>query len=218
MENASKALFMAASVLIAMMLIGVFIYVFREGGKVGENFEAKQAQEQLELYNSKFVYFQRENNTISDIISVTNLASSVNEMNEFNQKYSVTIDIQMENEWFCVTSKYPIEKNYIYVGASSTINSVTKSKIYTYDLMNHLKEKLCEYKGDTLEKTTTKIFTGPETVWEDDESLSKVKKKDTGRKETIYKYLFNCEVIEYNADSGRINYMQFKLVKNPLYT
>ena len=37
MENASKFLIMAATILIALMLIGIFTYVFRAGAKLMNN-------------------------------------------------------------------------------------------------------------------------------------------------------------------------------------
>lgn len=79
MDNASRALIMAATVLLGVLLITMFVYIFSEGSKVSQNYDIQQQANQLELYNSKFEYYNRKKNNIMDIISVCNLAFDVND-------------------------------------------------------------------------------------------------------------------------------------------
>ena len=51
MENASRALIMAATVLLGVLLITMFVYIFREGSQVSKNYDIQQQANQLELYN-----------------------------------------------------------------------------------------------------------------------------------------------------------------------
>ena len=65
MENASKALLMAAGVLLGILLLSVMIYVFRQGARVQQTYDQKQITNQLELYNSKFEKYDRDNNILT---------------------------------------------------------------------------------------------------------------------------------------------------------
>ena len=85
MENASKALLIAAGVFLGIMLLTVMIYVFRQGAKVNESYDQKQISLQLELYNSQFEEFDRDNNNVMDVISLCNLASDVNKECDFEE-------------------------------------------------------------------------------------------------------------------------------------
>ena len=49
MENASKALIMAASILLGLLLITAFVQVFKAGASVNENYDQTQRTAQLEL-------------------------------------------------------------------------------------------------------------------------------------------------------------------------
>ena len=84
MENASKFLIMAATILIALMLIGIFTYVFRAGARVDEQYDLEQAENQLELYNSKFENYNVQDNRIMDLITVANLPYDVNSMTNYH--------------------------------------------------------------------------------------------------------------------------------------
>ena len=97
MENASKALYMAVGVLIGMMILGVFVYLFRTGGNMSQKYDEKQLQSQLQLFNSKFEKYYRNNNTIMDMISVTNLAFDTNKENDYNPKKTIKIIIKIGN-------------------------------------------------------------------------------------------------------------------------
>lgn len=213
MENASKALYMAAAILISLMILSIFVVVFREGAKFGEKYETKQNQGQIELFNSRFEDFQRENNTISDIITVTNLANDVNEDAAYNKKMSVTIDVEIENVYFSVTPEYGIERNYIYIGKSDSITN-SSNKIYSYDLMNIKKENLKKYSGTPPTKTNYALsITG--LNFKNGDILSKV------NNEMDYKYYFKCTDLRYhNTETdtiGRVSYMNFVMYPNPDY-
>ena len=206
MENASKALYMAAAILISIMLVGIFVYIFRAGARTGEKYEQKQAEEQLQLFNSKFEYYNKKNNTISDMITVANLAIDTNEKISYNSQKTVAIDICFGGtSYLSISNKYGIERNFLYYGESNTINGNNK-KMYMYDLMNKKMEDLKLYKNDTtFGAGDFSISLGADGK----ESLSLV------NKDQVYKYYFNIEEIKYQEQTGRVNYMKFKLILNP---
>lgn len=200
MENASKAIYMVGGVLVGLMIISLFIYIFRAGGKFGEKYEQSQNQGQLELYNSKFENFQRENNTISDMVTVTNLANDVNTEANYNFDMSVSIDIEIGNKTFSITPNYKIERNYIFIAKSNNVTA-TSPKIYVYDLLNAKKEELKNSSGSAISISSP--------VFENGDTLSKV------NKDMQYKYFFECTDLKYHENGGRVSYMSFKLIKNP---
>jgi len=134
MENASKALIMAATVLIGIMLIGIMVYLFRTGAIVGENYENKKTTEQIEAFNAKFEVFQRENNTISDVISAANLAYSINARNEYDNINKVEVVVKLSSSsgatTFDIISDENLPKNTFYKNRNES------TKINFYDLMS----------------------------------------------------------------------------------
>ena len=196
MENASKALYMAGGILIGMLIIGIFVYLFRAGGQIGQNYEETQAQQQLQLFNSKFENFDRTNNTIIDMLTVTNLAIDTNEENEYNSQKTVAIDIMFSSQKLRVSATESLERNYLFRGNSGS------QKIYIYDLVDKNRKYLC------IEKV---YF--PSTIMENDnDTLSMVDN------EMVYKYLFKCTDIQYHETTGRVKYMKFELIKNTDFT
>lgn len=93
MENASKALLMAATVLIGVLLISLGVYLFTVFGDFGAETTAKLAQKDIDEFNAQFYKYesyQDENgnwkNTCraQDIVTIANLAK------ENNAKYEYT--------------------------------------------------------------------------------------------------------------------------------
>ena len=192
MDNGGRALFMATSVLLAIMLISSMVYLFRAGASVNEQYD-EQANNQLVLYNSKFEYYNVENNTIVDMISIANLAYNVNEDSNYDSGDAVEIEIQVGNTTFRIPNSNPpvgFGRNKILSG---------ENVISTYDLAS---KKI----GDL--NVRGKDFN-------EDELLSKTH-YNPEKKETIYNYLFraNSKEIKYNSVTGKIIYMKFEAYKN----
>lgn len=79
MENASKALLMAAGVLIGMLILSLAIYLFLSFGSQSAKIHDEQETQRLEQFNSQFTSYQtKEDITIYDIVTVANLASENN--------------------------------------------------------------------------------------------------------------------------------------------
>lgn len=89
MENASKALIMAAEILVGVMIIGVGVYLFNMfAGYSNENYQKIEAT-QIAEFNTQFLKFYGEDDkgipiecTIHDIVSLANLAQKNNIENE----------------------------------------------------------------------------------------------------------------------------------------
>lgn len=189
MENVSKALIMAATTILAVLLMGIFIYVFKAGSSVSETYDKKQQSEQLELYNSKFEIYNLQSNTIIDLISVSNLAYSVNIECEYDSKNTVNIIVNAGTKKFTIPSddRRGLNKNQILSGTTPmSIYQLATDNLDTLGIEHN-------NKTDTLSTTKYKDAT------------------------TIYKYLFNCEKIEYHNVSGQVSKMEFRMYKNLEY-
>ena len=85
MENASKALIMAGSILISVMIISLGVYVFKMFGDYASNIENKREEQQIAEFNAQFLKYENMDQiSAHDIVSVINLAK------ENNEKYGLT--------------------------------------------------------------------------------------------------------------------------------
>lgn len=120
MENASKALLMAAGVLIGLMIISLAVLLFNSFGGTSATIHQNIETQQIEQFNSQFtVYNGKDNVTIYDIISMANLATQNNKQYEFhkgegNDKNNyINIRLQGESiEYGVETSSKTQEDNY----------------------------------------------------------------------------------------------------------
>ena len=117
MENGSRALIMAATVLLGVFLLSMMLYMFRAGGQMTKQFDEKQINLQLENYNRQFEVFDKPNNTITDVISLANLVYSTNEQNEFAEGATVQLDVVIDGITYVegvliANKKYGLPSNY----------------------------------------------------------------------------------------------------------
>ena len=118
MENASKALLMAAGVLIGIMVLSLAVYLFVTFGSTSAQMHQQKEQDQLNQFNSQFTSYEgKEDITIYDIVTVANLATENNKYYEFDTKTS----LPRNNK---------VSENYIWVVVSS--REYSTGKILTF--------------------------------------------------------------------------------------
>ena len=79
MENASKALIMAAAILIGIIVLSLGVYLFVTFGKSAAETEEQNRQTQIAQFNSQFTKYDKQTDTtIYDILTVANLAQENN--------------------------------------------------------------------------------------------------------------------------------------------
>lgn len=78
MENASKALFIAAGVLIGMLIISLAIYLFVSFGSTSAEIHKQNKEQQIAQFNNQFISYEVKECTIYDVITVANLATENN--------------------------------------------------------------------------------------------------------------------------------------------
>lgn len=126
MENASKALLMAASILIAMLVIGLGTYLFNIFGTFSKNQQEKLYDNAVAQFNTQFTKYETmEEITIHDIITLANYAKDYNLANEITDSDSAYITIFLQGIGN-IETKSTIDKNTLIQDA---INNKIKYKL-----------------------------------------------------------------------------------------
>lgn len=196
MENITKAFYIAGATLIAVFVIMLMVYMFRQAARVGENYEFSEARENVDRFNSQFIGFETSEearadgnegtNTdpkyASDVVSAINLAYNINTKNHNDPVNFVEIYVY----WTTGGIRYSLinsenaKKNTLFEGTD------TSSYISTNEFLN-LEVNSGKFLNDTkLDETTNKV---------------------------VYRYYFTGRV-RYNDDTGRINRVEFTLNEN----
>ena len=98
MENAAKALTIAAGVLIGVIIITIAVYLFTTLGNTSSEVYSKVEQEKIDEFNNQFLkYDGLANCTAHDIVSIANLAKNNNEYYELTEgsgyNYYVNVNV-----------------------------------------------------------------------------------------------------------------------------
>ena len=122
MENASKALLMAAGVLIGVLILSLAVFLFVSFGGTSAKIHETVQKNQLAKFNTQFTNYEtKESVTIYDIVSVANLATENNRENQLQKKSTPTngVDnyITLKIKGICIeggenTDAKQLEKEY----------------------------------------------------------------------------------------------------------
>lgn len=85
MENASQALIIAGTILLAMMVLGVGVYLVSNYSQVGESYEETRIIAEITKFNTNFTKFiGRTDITAQEIITLKNFAKNYDTNNGTN--------------------------------------------------------------------------------------------------------------------------------------
>ena len=91
MENASKALLIAAGVLLGLMILSLAVFLFMNFGGTSAQIHDSVEQDQINNFNSQFTQYEGKTDvTIYDAVSLANLATQNNQEYELTKRNSVT--------------------------------------------------------------------------------------------------------------------------------
>ena len=79
MENASKALLIAGSVLLMILVFSLATLIFRRMGSQASEFYKDMSDTEIYEFNQQFFNYERKDLRIQDVISIINLARDANE-------------------------------------------------------------------------------------------------------------------------------------------
>lgn len=239
MENASQALFMAAGVLIAIMVISIGVYLFSSASRIAESYETTMSATEIQKFNNQFEKYSKqpkyvkkisENNfeykssvdsedkeyvfcdynTISDVVSAINLAYNINANNNYDQGSGIQISIEKLTS---VDGKCFRST----MGINPSMQKLHKNA------NPRIIDNNCIYDLGSIDVNTKIIYSTPS---KEEERVNmnllltkcneSILRKNNENNERIYKYGFEGETI-INSQTGLIDIIKFKLVKNATY-
>ena len=107
MENASRALMMAAGVLIGLMILSLAVYLITSFGSASAEAHRTNEQNRINEFNTQFTQYEgRQDITIHDIVTVVNLARSNNEEYDLteqtsnNSNYYITVNAKIASDGY----------------------------------------------------------------------------------------------------------------------
>ena len=115
MENAARALTMAAGVLIGIMIISIAVYLFTSLGNTSSEIYSKVEQTKIDKFNSQFLkYYRLDTCTAHDIVSIANLAKNSNEYYELEEgsEYNYYVNVIVKGYIDSKGSKNKEESNF----------------------------------------------------------------------------------------------------------
>lgn len=106
MENASKALIMAASILLGIMIISVGVTLFQSFGGFSRDISSEIEKNKISEFNSQFLKFYNDNIelTAHDVVTLANLAQKNNIEQEVQEGNTAYIKVRLKEP------KYSLEK------------------------------------------------------------------------------------------------------------
>ena len=175
MENASKALIMAAGVLLGVMIITIGVYIFSVFGKYSENAYKKMDDAQMDQFNSQFLKYYGNINrayinektgkeesvqepikcTAHDIISIANLAQ------QNNIQYDISSLTQYDKSTFYIqvdvydnTTRPKLTKNVEKWEENAKISFINENSNQDYKcsevIISEISKRVCYIKFEKI--------------------------------------------------------------------
>ena len=217
MENAVKALYMAAGMLLGVMILGVWVYLFRQGARLGQSYEADKVTKQIQAFNSQFekytvvtnqrgasdgYTFENKGNLPSDVITCANLAFDVNTRNEFDEFNCVEMEVKINaSTIYYIHSAKAQPKNNFLINTGKTAARAASS----FDTTN---PSVCKSFYDFMkEYNKVKIVNIKDP--------SKTPNDYSSTAESIYEYYFDVKPdgFHYSDKTGKVDKIVFTAVK-----
>ena len=218
MENASKALIMAAGVLIALMILGALLLMFSNLSNYQETNTQGTREAQVVEFNNQFETYNRQDIRGTDMVSLMNRVVDYN-----TRKTGTTSEEQYQKMEITVTGISPSAFKYDTSDDSLIKESYTQDNITT--LLNPVKQLENKYQ----QKYITELSANISNIIDGDSEGQAKKilnttnldryggidqiKLDTAK---YYQYTqfkrtyFDCTNVTYNNQTGRIVKMEFK--------
>ncbi len=207
MENATKALEIAGSVLLGVLILGLLVFEYRKISNLKKVEEDVKVSQQSEDFNKKFEAYNRN-------LYGSELLSLANQIQDYNDRYSGEKTSQYENQGYQKVELKTIIKTATNKLAAKPYNLSDFLKVYN-DLARDIENmnKNCKYKNKSISywansgKETERIFPDKSNKIYDDIA----KYKDLYNEQLdITRKTFKCTKINYDNKNGRITNMTFE--------
>lgn len=212
MENATKALEMAGSVLLGLLILGCLVFAYNQLADVKKEEQTSERIQQATDFNEDYLAYNRDNLYGSDIFSIANLIINYNKKEHDTKDYTeITISVKTKNQ--IIGSKYFNKTMYDANDIKNTYNNLSNeiTRVGNIKYFNKAVAYWSNYGTSTrLENQITQEVSNPNAV-----RIEKLKtdiqeynnlvneQKDMARK------TFRCSNVEYDQNTGRVTKMEF---------
>ena len=234
MENATKALLIAAGVLLAVMILSLVAFVYNQISDYYQNRSNDAVKEQVGAFNKEYEAYHRNKVRGSDIISLMNKIVDYNERYAKYQGYKrINITIDFVNNTYLNQLKYDASDEAII--ESTKITNTTAGKDANLTKITNIESDLiakASVAGISLTSVQLQsLSSNISNVLDEtnDAKREQLLKKITGQdineaakinaiKNVTKKYyqytqfkraLFNCTDVKYDIETGRVIEMKF---------
>lgn len=201
MENASKALLIAAGILIGLILITMIIYGYDQISNYYNTKEQVKVLEQLSDFNEQYEPYNRDDVRGSDILSLINKIIDYNTINEGEEKIEISITIPDDDTAKLFYYNYNKNKDVVLIQLKQqyTQNNIKPilteanriENKYTPGIVTKLSANISTLMGENRLKTKKNLLI----------ELKLMKKEDTQNPDNVVN---NQEILKY------YQYQQFK--------
>lgn len=208
MENASKALIIAGSLLIALLVISLLVMFYNNIRELIGAEHNVDISEQVTEFNKQYDVYYRNNLYGSDILSISNKVYDYNKRESEEQGYS-KLDIQVT-----FTKKVTAYKGEVIIDTKQTYNSDALKK-----KAEELQNSIDNYGKQKESGKTIEVLSGMRTKELEDllgtTDISSVQEKINyylGYKSALTNLkskTFSAKTFEYDNSTGRITLMKF---------
>lgn len=223
MENASKALIMAGSMLIALMILGALLLMFSNLSSYQEVHTQSTREAQVIEFNNQFETYNRTDVRGNDLLSLVNRAINYNRTNSYkgtenNDKgqetgYTpITIKFEIRKEDYDQLLTTPDGEHKLIIGKSYTIDGTTN----TFE--NEISEEITRIEGIYGKENLNQIVTAMSKIFIDNKSTEQEKAEAEAEAVNTYNKLSPKKNVTKFADLANIKkdiyeyyeYVQFK--------
>lgn len=220
MENASKALLMAAGVLIVILIVSVFMFFINQVSDYQKTNEDAIKDSQLSTFNEQFAQYARKDLKGVDIISVVNKVVNFNQKNsgageiDYTQKITITVTLGQS-----FRDRYPIGDSSLELFKSDTYKIITRDNDI-YKVISAQKQLEDTYTLKNLDKLSSnyealRVRYAPENG--EDQSNGKTVKEIIGKDLEINDYKIFLNQILQHREYAEFKTASFTIVGEPTY-
>lgn len=145
MENASSALIVAGTILIALMILTIGVYLAASHRVVQESYTQRLTTQEVEKFNSNFLAFEnRDDITAQEIVTIQEFAK------QFDTKYGTTTNI-------IIVSGFTYSDSIDFIQKSSPKINLDKSITYKHYKCNKDTDTDIQYDHETGRVTSIRF-------------------------------------------------------------
>lgn len=222
MENASKALIIAASLLLGLMIISVCIFVFNQISTYYETKESNRLTEQLATFNSQYLVYQKNNLRGSDLLSLINKILDFNTL-KGDEDPEIEISIKIGNSAEAEDIYYQYS-SYNY-GSNNNVTLIKINNTYTQNNVGNILREAnrieTKYTKEAAEKLAATLSTllGQNSSKTRNELLAELKINSVNDNEILkyYQYQqfkrarFKCKIVNF-TETGRVQKFEVEFI------